>query len=312
MDIGSFKVSGAAVPTQVTIRGMTPPSTETAPAEVQAADANTGTQEASAPVAAESQPLPEKPAERVDTRFSALARKEAQLHKAREQLKAEKAAVEEAARQAAEFNSLRENARLNPIKALEALGLNYEQITEFVMNDNKPTPNAEVQSVREELERFIEQQKEAQKQAEEIAVQRLTAEQDSVLEAFRSDAIGFVSANPERYELTTADDAAYLVPEVIEQHFVETGELMPIEKAADLVEAFLDQKAQRYAATKKFQARMAPAQKPVVEPAAAELPAAKRSASLSNALTASVATTANKPRSDQDRIRAALARLEGR
>ena len=330
MDISSFTVAGAAPADAVAMPTGAPaptlpasmieqrndgapppvaPAVQDAPADAVATPASTApTAEeilAAAKAAAPAKAEPERPA-RVDPKFSALARKEAELYRARETVKAEKAAIEEAHRQVVAFEEARHAAKRDPVAALQALGISYDDLTEHVLNGGKPTANAEVAALREELEQLRIDQETARAKAEAAATARLAVEHSAVIEEARSEAVAFVDANPARYELTSINNAATLVPQVREQHFARTGKLLTVEQAADLVEKHFETLADRIANARKVQSKAAPA----TPPPAASPPAERRT--LSNSLTASTSSSPPKARTEADRIRAALARLEGK
>lgn len=336
MDVSQFAVKGSAPITTVPMptssaapltlpqgmreqpmpTGVEEPAT-TAPAQPAAPTAEPTAESApaadSVAATATAAPAEEKPS-RVDPRFSALARKEAQLVRERQAIKAQKDALEAAHRQVVAFEEARSAAKADPLAVLSALGLSYDDVTAKALGVEKPTtPEAQIEAVRSELERFREEQAAAAKQAEEAKAAALEAERQSIIDAFRRDAVAHVSANAERYELTTLNNAATLVPQVVEQHFAATGELLTTAQAADLVEKHFEGLADRIVKARKVQARTeatktAPAIKPAQPAANAPAPAAP-ARTLSNALTASTSSTPSKARTDQDRIRAALARL---
>lgn len=339
MQISDFKVTGSAPPASVPMpSASTAPPTlpasmveQTDPSRAGPAVAEPAAATSTAPAVTEAQPTaaevldaattpaepapaePEKPT-KIDPRFSALARKEAQLFREREAMKAQKAALEEAHRQVVAFEEARQTAKTNPLAALDALGLSYEEITQHLLNGNTPTPAAEVAAVRQELEQLRAEQREAQERAEKAAQDRLAQEQAQIIESFRASAIEHVATNADRYELTTVNNAAHLVPQVIEEHFAKTKQLLTVAQGAELVEKHFERLADQVAKTRKFQARnastnTAPTTAPAAPAATAPAPAAR---TLSNAMTASATATAPKFRTDEDRIRAALARLEGR
>lgn len=344
MDVSDFKATrgpvtttvappaarGAAIPTlPPTMAEQAPPSAidleaapeapadAAAPTEAEPSSIATTTEEVLAAAVApdetvvEQTTATEEPAPtKVDPKFSALARKEAQLYREREELKAQKAALEQAHRQVVAFEEARQVARRDPLAALEALGITYDALTEHVLNGGKPTPNAEVAAVREELAQLRAEQEAARARAEELASARLAEENQAVIEEARQAAVAFTEANVDRYELTAANNGASLVPQVREQHFARTGKLLTIEQAADLVEKHFEGVADRIAKARKFQTKIAPPPRAPPATPAATPPAAQRT--LSNALTASASTAPAKARSETDRIRAALARLEGK
>jgi DNA-binding transcriptional MerR regulator len=193
---------------------------------------------------------------------------------------------------------------------LKQLGLTYEQITEFVLNDNRPTPNAEVMSVRQELEEFKRSQREEQQKLLEEQREMQTQEQQAIIETFREEVGEYVSQHTETYELTNLYGGANLVSDVIEEHFKQSGKLLTIPEAAKLVEEHYEELARKAQQTKKFAVTQ---QKVASTQAQATTAAPRIGPTLSNDLSANVAAGISKsPRSDADRIAAALARLEGR
>lgn len=261
----------------------------------------------------------EKPEQQRQMKFSVLARKEAQLNRERERLKAERAKIDAELAAVKEFEAKRAKAKLNPIEALSQLGLTYEEVSEYVVNGNKPTVSAEVQSVRDEIDRMRKEQEQAREEAEKLAQQRLEQEREAILHQFNQDAIDFVESNASKFEYTIANDGAHYVPEIIEKHFFKTGELLSIDKAAEIVEAHFEGIAERVAKAEKFKAKTSSKAKPTSTvasvPATQEVAATqtKRPATLTNSMTASApAQVTTTSRSENDRIRAALARLEGK
>jgi len=265
-----------------------------------------------APEAAEApapapEPAPEKP--RAD-RFALLARKEQDLLRKQQAVKQQQAQLARQAEELRAFEQAKKQALLNPLDALKQLGLTYEQITEFVLNDNKPTPNAEVMSVRQELEEFKRAQREEQEKLLEQTREMQTREQQAIIESFREEVGEYVSQHVETYELTNLYGGANLVSDVIEEHFKQSGKLLTIPEAAKLVEEHYEELARKAQQTKKFAVTQ---QKVASTQAQATTAAPRIGPTLSNDLSANVAAGISKsPRSDADRIAAALARLEGR
>lgn len=252
--------------------------------------------------------LPEQERPRAD-RFAVLARKEAELHRQRQAIRQQQA---ELARQADEIRAFQEAKRgavTNPIEALRALGLSYDDVTKYVLNENQPTPDLEIKSLRQELEEFKQQARQEQEQTREqqkIAMQR---EQAAIIEQFRAEVADYVREHAETYELTNLYNGAHLVSGVIEEHFEQTKKLLSNAEAAKLVEEYFEDLARKAQATKKFAVTQQEAARPQVQQAA---PAPKLGPTLSNDLGAIAAANSQRPRTDADRIAAALARLEGR
>jgi len=286
--VGGQPVPEAAAPTAQEVLGTAPEAAPEAPAP--------------AP-----EPAPEKP--RAD-RFALLARKEQDLLRKQQAVRQQQAQLARQAEELRAFEQAKKQALLNPLDALKQLGLTYEQITEFVLNDNKPTPNAEVMSVRQELEEFKRAQREEQEKLLEQQREMQTREQQAIIESFREEVGEYVSQHAETYELTNLYGGANLVSDVIEEHFKQSGKLLTIPEAAKLVEEHYEELARKAQQTKKFAVTQ---QKVASTQAQTAAPAPRMGPTLSNDLSANVAAGVPKsPRSDADRIAAALARLEGR
>jgi DNA-binding transcriptional MerR regulator len=251
----------------------------------------------------------EKPKERSAERFAALARKEAEVYRKAQAVRQQQAEIARQAEEMKTFRQMKSQAALNPLDALKQLGLTYEQITEYVLNDNKPTPSAEVMTLKQELEEFKRTQREERDREEQQRREMAAQEQRQIIDNFRAEVGEYISQHAETYELTALYKGAYLVSDVIEENFKQSGKLMSIPEAAKLVEEHYEELARQAQATKKFaatQQKAAPAQT-VSQPPAAKLPP-----TLSNDLNATVTSNPQRPRTDADRIYAALARLEGR
>lgn len=263
---------------------------------------------------AEAAPAPAPEAEKPPTppkadRFAMLARKEQDLFRKQQAVRQQQEVLARQAEEIRAFQEAKRQAALNPLDALKQLGLTYEQITEFVLNDNKPTPNAEVQSVRQELEEFKRQARDEQKRILEEQRALQAQEQQQIIQSFREEVKEYVSQHADTYELTTLYGGDNLVSDVIEEHFRQSGKLLTIPEAAKLVEEHYEDLARKAQSTKKFAATKQSAA-PSQAPTTAAAP--KMGTTLSNDLSATATVGPKTQRSDADRIAAALARLEGR
>lgn len=283
---------------------------------------------------------PEPPKERDAARFAAIAKKEAELVRRQQAAKAEleaerakiKAERDEIAKNQEEIKAFREqskametarlNARRDPLAYLQAAGLSYEDATQFVLNNKQPTPDmlsrdAQSRAVRDELEQFKAQQvaelakareefqAERQKAAEQEKA-RVAAEQKQLTERFHGEVIDFVKQNAAQYELTNLLQQGGLVVQVLEEHFSTTGKAMKYAEAADLVEKYLEEQSEKVLASSKFKSKLAPP-----APQAGEKPgdtAQQPRRAVTNQMTAS--TSSARPRTREDRMKAALAILD--
>jgi phosphopantetheine adenylyltransferase len=147
--------------------------------------------------------------------------------------------------------------RNNPLKALEEAGLGYDKLTELALNDGKLTPDMQLAAMRQELENDYKQKFE---ELENRLDQKEQLEQDtyydSIQQNFQDEIGNIVHQNPEKFELIAASEADGLVYDVIEEHYNETGRVLDIEEAADAVESYLEEEANKLMKLKKISNRL--------------------------------------------------------
>ena len=142
-----------------------------------------------------------------------------------------------------------ESVKTDPKKALEFLGLSYDQLTQSILKDGEVPPSVEIQRLREEVEQYKAQVKQKwDQEAEEKKKQVEHAESKAVTD-FKSEINDHLKSNSERYELIAFEEANDLVFEVIDEHYNRTvnpetgvGQVLAISEAADKVEKFLEEK----------------------------------------------------------------------
>jgi len=239
-------------------------------------------------------------------KFAALAKKAKQAYQAQERLKAEKASIESQRKEIDQFNKYKTEATSNPLKALEALGWKYDDLVNYVLNDQKPTESQQISKVQAEIEALRKEQADKERLSVEREQQAAQRQFEETINAFKEKVTEHVSGNADKYELIAATDSQELIFDTIEEYFNKTGKIMAIDKAAELVESYLENEAEeKILKSKKFQSKLAPKKD---EPQ----PRQSNSVSLNNSVTASsTAPGYLSPRSEQDRINRALAKLSG-
>jgi hypothetical protein len=231
-------------------------------------------------------------------RFAALARKERQIQKQLSDLKTQQSRL-------TSIEQARKEAAVNPVKALESLGLTYEQITNFILGGNKPTPDLEVKAVRDEVDRLRQEQATRDQAQQEAAKRQAEKEYNDIITDFNGEIKGYIAANKDQYELTSMYQGEEIVYQTIEQHFANSGKIMTIKEASDLVEQYFEGEVRRAQGTKKFQAQP----KPEVKGQSQRESVAKQSSpTLSNEMTSS-APSLLPAKTENDRIQRAMAAL---
>jgi hypothetical protein len=213
-----------------------------------------------------------------------------------------------------ELETLFEQGKSDPLSALKKLGWTYQELTNRVLNNDKPTAEQELKQVRDELGTFKKQlteekQKEIEerKQKEEEDLKNLEKERSQAMEKFRTDLHSYIKEKGEAYELINTYEEHDLVLALIENHYERTGESMEVDKASELAEKYLEEKYfGKLSKTKKYSSKIVTEEKKD-EPKPSQASSAK---TLTNTMGTSTATHASVAHSEEERIRRALAVAE--
>ncbi len=216
--------------------------------------------------------------EPISSQFAVLARKEKALRakalaqeqaiKAREE--AFKAKEAELAAKEAEYKAKyipRESLKNDPLSVLSEAGLSYDELTNMALNAPSPQ-EVERTAYLKRLEAKIAELESGQKKAQENYEKQERTAYNQALAQIRSDATELVSSDPS-FETIRNTGSIGDVVNLIERAFKETGKLMTVEKAAQLVEDDLIEQALKvFNKTKKLQERVKASQTPKAEPQA--------------------------------------------
>ena len=206
-------------------------------------------------------------------RWAALAKRERDAtlreKKLKEEIAAERAAladerkaVEEKLAAATSADDLLKLAKERPTEFFARTGLTYKDLTEAVLKEGEPpTADDRVSKLEARLEAEAKARADAEAKRAADAERAETEENERAVTAFKSSVADFVKANSETYELVAAEGAHELVFDLIAENYARTkGQIMPIEKAVELVESHLFEEASRkYKTSKKLAGMFAPA-----------------------------------------------------
>lgn len=252
-------------------------------------------------------PEPQKPAvdERLAKQFAALSRKEKQIKQQEAQFKLQQQTLQQERdtaradneRLKQEFDGYRSSIKSSPLQKLrEEHGYDFETLTKMQLNDENPTSEMLLDRKANDLETKLTAKIEALEKALAEKEQKVEQEQmDRALNQVKRNITEHLGANPDKYELTTLNGQEHEVFNVIEVMYETHGKLLSVEEAADYVEKYLEDEANKIFKAKKFAAR-APAPK---TPALSEKPA---SVTLSNNLQAEVPLSNKKVLSRDEQI----------
>lgn len=240
-------------------------------------------------------PKEEKKEETLSPRFAALARKEKYLTKQAQEMKAMKAELDAKLAQIKEWEGIS-----NPLEALKKKGFSYEDVTNYVLNDQKLTPELEVKGMKEQMTKWMQEQESKQTQSQAEAKAKAEAEMQKTIENFKNQVNEFVTQNADKYELINLHEQQEMVFATIEEYYNKTGKIMTNTEASDLVESYLEEQIDKSLKTKKLQSKLAPKveEKNVKEP----------SKTITNIPT-SAAPSMLPVKTENDRLKRALAAL---
>lgn len=196
-------------------------------------------------VAPSAQPLPDAKEDRVSSKLELLIRREQAAFERERFAKQREAELEEKLKRVSAF----EETKTNPKKALEMLGLTYDQLTQSMLQDGEVPPQVEIQRLRDELGRYKKEQSDKEDQTLQNQ-KRLQAEtEQKAISDFKEEINQYVVDNVSRYELTKFEQASELVFDVIDEHYKRTvdpqtgvGKVMSVKEACDKVEEHLEKK----------------------------------------------------------------------
>lgn len=254
--------------------------------------------------------IEQKPEEKASQRFAALARKEKATREAEAKLSQRGKELEAREAQVKAFEEAKANKDYS--KAAEIIGLSYEEWTQYLLNDNKPTPELQAKDALSEVEKLRNELAEKEKKAEEDRKKAAEEEYNQTVIEFKQEVNDFLLTNKAEYELIATTGTQEVVLAVIEQHFQATSKegnpkVLSIKEAADLVEADLLEKAKKAAAISKVLAKPTPpsgTKEEIKQPTSAQQPRTLTSTMTSSSGPSSPALT------EEDRIKRALAKLD--
>lgn len=223
---------------QEILQQMTPPPPPEAPAEGQAA------------------PAPVQQQERVSGKIESLIRREQQALQKERQAKEQMAQAQAMLQKIQDF----EQAKTNPKKALDLLGLNYDELTKSLLADGTIPPEVEIKKLKDEFGAYKTEQQQAEQRRAQEEQQRALAQQTQAVDNFKTEINNYINENASRYELITFEDKQQEVYDLIDAHFDRTrdpktgeGKIMTIAEAADKVEAYYEKREQEKKKLAKLQ-----------------------------------------------------------
>jgi hypothetical protein len=190
--------------------------------------------------------------DKTSSRFAALTRKEKALRMREKELESKSAKYKD-------LDDLVSLAKENPIEALAKIGLDYEQLTAFLLKGDKPEIK-KLSKLENELEQLKKEKRLAEEEAKKIKVETKVSEFKSTIQSSlstNSDKFELLNQNPNAVEAVYAYiesdfDEKYAAAEENGDPLPTREDMIPVEEAAQIIEDYLFTEINRYTKTKKF------------------------------------------------------------
>jgi len=185
-------------------------------------------------------------------------------------------------------------------KRLEAIGLTYEELTDFILKDGEEDePLTEEERIEAVVEKKLTAKEQREKEAKDSEEAERTAKQakeqeealQAAIETRKKVLAETVEANQDKYELTFTMRQTDLAWDVTEAWWNEHQEMLSPEQALEKVEAYLEEEAGKILKAKKFQKAPEVPQ----EPEATRERAPAKATTLSNRIQTSQSPVAERP-----------------
>jgi len=180
--------------------------------------------------------------------FQNLARQEARFQKEKQDFRQEKGNLTQ---KAGGLDDLREVARTDPMQALEALGLSYDGLTRRLLNEGKIPLEDKLAQQAQEIENLKKYNQENAQERESRVAER----EQKAIYGEMVDQIQNLVDNNDKYELIKANGAYNTVYQVIQDQFNKDGSILQFDQAADYVERYFSDEAERYYKSAKLRDR---------------------------------------------------------
>lgn len=197
------------------------------------------------------------------------------------------------------------------LEVLHALGVNYDDLTREVLSGTKT--NLELSELRNQQKTEMQQMQDRLRQLEQ-------SNQQSQVKAYLSNVKATVASDStDRWELLQqVDNYEQEIVDLMEERYKQTGEIIPFQDAADQLEAYMIEEAERYSKAQKVRKRfgLAENQARPPEPQATkhpEHPSEPRrgdNQTLTNDQASEIAARSTYGTTDEECLRRAVARFE--
>lgn len=193
--------------------------------------------------------------------FAAISKKERVLREREGRVKNLEGRLKDLESSGVRLGDIQKMAKENPAKLLGELGINYDDLTQQVINEGNPTAEQNLKLENERLRGRVEKLESVyENQTKEVERRNIETARTKLIDNVKE----FVDNN-EDFDLVQHNSAYDLVAEVMQQHYNQTKEIMEYSRAAQVVEQHFEGEAERYFGSKKIRDKWLPKADPETE-----------------------------------------------
>lgn len=200
-------------------------------------------------------PEPEKPTDKeleLSEKFNQVTERERVLRDAEEKNKLSADELKSA-------NDILAKFKENPLEGLRALGIDFKDVANLVLNDELPTAEMQVKELRDKMaarDKAFDEKEAKEIQTKHEANEKFAfQEQEKAVTQAKLDIKNIIDGEPEKFELIKSQNAYEMVFDIAGQIFEETKVLPDWDDVCIKVEDQLTKEVEKYFETNKFKSK---------------------------------------------------------
>lgn len=201
-------------------------------------------------------PAPDQKEIDLAEKFNQVTAREKELRDGEDSIKRERETHSTATSELEAARKIIQDFKDNPLEGLKSMGIDFKDVAEMVLNEDKPTPDQRVRKLEDQIrQRDIdaEEKTKAEAEAKTEAEQKYAASEQARYIAEAEESIKKeIDGNDDKYEFIKSQGAYDLVFEVVSQVYQETKKILTWEEAAVRVEDHLWEEHGKLTKTKRF------------------------------------------------------------
>lgn len=199
----------------------------------------------------ETPPVPEH--DSMAARFAALSRKEKAI------VERERLLKDQYETKVTAWEKAQQSAKLNPVEFLKSVGLEFADVANFMMHGEQPTPELQYRHLEDKVAQMeqarIKEREDQENAARQAEIQAQKEFETRTRNGYKETITSYLASNSDNLELSNQLESVDLIFDFTEQYYNETGEILPLDTAAQIVEDYWESEVERVMQLKKVQSK---------------------------------------------------------